>query len=136
MVYKRFARITRSVRLAPVRAGLVLSSGLALVLLSAACGKPAAAAGETEIARQIAGGARVIDVRTPAEFAAGHFPGALNIPLDEIASRTGEIGATDAPVVLYCRSGRRSAQAWRILNEAGFSAVFDGGALDALPQAR
>jgi len=70
-------------------------------------------------------GARVIDVRTPQEYEAGHVPGALNIPFDEIRQRASEVGAADAPVVLYCRSGRRSAIAAEGLRGLGFTRVYD-----------
>jgi rhodanese-related sulfurtransferase len=64
----------------------------------------------------------VVDVRTAAEFAAGHVPGARNIPHDQVAARLPELaGARDKTVVLYCRSGRRSALAAQTMREAGFS---------------
>jgi phage shock protein E len=64
----------------------------------------------------------VLDVRTPAEFAAGHVPGALNIPHDVLASRVAELAASrDKQVVLYCRSGRRSLLAADVLTKAGFT---------------
>lgn len=64
----------------------------------------------------------VLDVRTPAEFAAGHVPGARNIPHDQLPAKLAEISTLkDRPVVLYCRSGRRSAMAGETLREAGFS---------------
>jgi rhodanese-related sulfurtransferase len=64
----------------------------------------------------------VLDVRTPAEYAAGHVPGALNIPHDVLASRIAELAAArDKQVVLYCRSGRRSSLAADVLSKAGFT---------------
>ncbi len=64
----------------------------------------------------------VLDVRTASEFAAGHVPGARNISHDELASRLAELaGARDKEVVLYCRSGRRSALAAETLRGAGFT---------------
>lgn len=74
-------------------------------------------------------GARLLDVRTPAEFAAGHIPGALNIPVQELDRRMGELGAKERPVVIYCRSGNRSAKAKAALEGAGFKAVHDLGAM-------
>lgn len=63
----------------------------------------------------------VLDVRTPAEFAAGHVPGARNISHDELPARLAELAPLkDQPVVLYCRSGRRTAIAVRALRDAGF----------------
>jgi phage shock protein E len=70
-------------------------------------------------------GVTVLDVRTPAEFEGGHVPGALNIPHDQVAARSAELGARDKPVLLYCRSGRRSGLAAAELVKQGFTAVYD-----------
>jgi phage shock protein E len=79
-------------------------------------------------ARQLVrAGARLVDVRTPAEFAASHVPGALNIPVQDLAVRLNELKPTDAAVVVYCRSGHRSGNAARLLKNAGFTAVHDLG---------
>jgi rhodanese-related sulfurtransferase len=75
--------------------------------------------------RLIASGVAVVDVRTPEEFATGHVPGAINIPHDQLAERHGEIGPPATPVLLYCRSGRRSGIAAGTLAEKGFTAVWD-----------
>jgi rhodanese-related sulfurtransferase len=61
----------------------------------------------------------VLDVRSPEEFAAGHVPGAVNIPHDQVASRLAEI-PKDKEVVLYCRSGRRSGLAAEALEANGY----------------
>lgn len=64
----------------------------------------------------------VLDVRTPEEFAAGHVPGARNVPHDQVPAKLAELASfKDKPVVLYCRSGRRSAAAGQTLRAAGFS---------------
>jgi len=73
----------------------------------------------------VAAGVKVVDVRTPAEFAAGHVPGAVNIPFDEIDRRQAEIGPPSTPVLVYCRSGRRSGIASQTLREKGFAQIFD-----------
>lgn len=67
----------------------------------------------------VAQGGTLLDVRTPGEFAGGHLDGAINIPVDALASRIGELPA-DKPVVVYCRSGRRSAIAADLLAQKGF----------------
>ena len=72
-----------------------------------------------------AAGVKVVDVRTPAEFAGGHVPGAINIPHDEMAARHTEVGPPSTPVILYCRTGRRTAIAAKVLRENGFSTIFD-----------
>jgi rhodanese-related sulfurtransferase len=64
----------------------------------------------------------VLDVRTPAEFAAGHVPGARNLSHDQLAGRLDELAAVrDKQVVLYCRSGRRTLLAEDTLRQAGFT---------------
>lgn len=64
----------------------------------------------------------VLDVRTAEEFAAGHVPGAINIPHDQVEARLGELaGAKDKDVVLYCRSGRRAQAAAGVLARSGFT---------------
>lgn len=75
--------------------------------------------------RLAASGAVVIDVRTPQEFEAGHIPGARLIPFDQIAARAGELPAKDRPVVLYCRTGRRTGLAAATLQQLGYTAVYD-----------
>lgn len=63
----------------------------------------------------------IVDVRTPDEYAAGHVPGAINIPYDAMDARAAEIIAhKDERVVLYCRSGRRSGIAAKALASKGF----------------
>ena len=70
----------------------------------------------------------VIDVRTPEEYAAGHIPGALNIPFDQVAQRISEV---DAPhgVALYCMVGPRARKGESALLSAGYTSVLhlEGG---------
>ncbi len=61
----------------------------------------------------------VIDARTPQEYAAGHVPGAVNIPYDQVAAHLGEI-PKDEDVVVYCHSGRRAGLAAETLEKAGY----------------
>jgi len=71
-----------------------------------------------------------IDVRSAEEYAADHLSGALNIPHTEIAERIGEVTTDkDAPIYLYCRSGRRSGLAQAALQQAGYTQVTNLGAL-------
>lgn len=62
----------------------------------------------------------LLDVRTPDEFSAGHIPGAVNIPYDQVAARLGEIPKGDE-VVLYCHSGRRAGLAAEVLAANGYT---------------
>jgi len=72
--------------------------------------------------RTAPGNSLVLDVRTPEEFAAGHVENALNIPHDRLAERLPEIQQfATAPVVVYCKSGRRAGLATELLAEAGFT---------------
>ena len=68
----------------------------------------------------------VLDVRTPQEFASGHIPGAVNIPVDDLRSRLGEL-PRDRKIAAYCQVGQRGYLATRILLQAGLSAVNIGG---------
>jgi phage shock protein E len=81
--------------------------------------------GEMLLARIDAGDAPLtLDVRTPGEFAAGHIPGAVNIPHDAVAERFAELGVKpDDEIVVYCQSGRRAALAEDVLAGAGFRRV-------------
>jgi rhodanese-related sulfurtransferase len=67
----------------------------------------------------------VLDVRTPAEYAEGHIPGAINIPRDELAARVAELAeARDRDIVVYCKSGSRAAEAIGVLQKQGFKRVY------------
>lgn len=75
----------------------------------------------------------ILDVRSPEEYKAGHIPGAINIPHNQVGSRLSEISShKNKEVVLYCRSGRRVAIAADILQSAGFSKLLhlDGDMYD------
>ena len=75
----------------------------------------------------------IVDVRTPEEFATGHYPGAINIPHDNIVDGIRELSVADSdPIVLYCRTGNRSGQAEQALAAEGFSAAVNAGGLAAL----
>ena len=81
--------------------------------------------------------ATVIDVRTPQEYAQDHYPGAVNIPLDEIQQHLQELKTTEGPIVAYCRSGNRSGMAVSILKQNGINEVYNGGGLaDLLQQSK
>lgn len=72
------------------------------------------------------GEATLLDVRTVEEFDEGHVDGAVNIPVQVLRERMNEL-SKDKPVVVYCKSGRRSAEAKRMLDAAGFKRVIDAG---------
>ncbi|WP_116807612.1 rhodanese-like domain-containing protein [Steroidobacter cummioxidans] len=64
----------------------------------------------------------ILDVRTPEEFAAGHVPGAINIPYTHLPSRISEVAdAADKDIVVYCAIGVRAEQGAERLRENGFT---------------
>ncbi len=81
----------------------------------------------------IDGGATVVDVRTPEEFAAGHVDGALNIDLqsDSFLEQVSEL-PVDGTYVVYCASGNRSAQAASLMAGEGFVQLYDAGGFEDL----
>lgn len=79
-------------------------------------------------------GALILDVRTPGEYSSGHYPGAINIPLDQIGRRINELGDKTRPIVVYCLSGARSYSARSILMAQGFRDVVNGGGIGMMPR--
>ena len=75
-----------------------------------------------DLARRHAAGAFVLDVRQPDEYEAGHVPGAVLVPLDQLEARAGEV-PTDQPVLVICKSGGRSARAQQFLVTQGVDAT-------------
>lgn len=73
--------------------------------------------------------AKLIDVREADEYAAGHIPASINLPLSKIESAQGEITDLDTPLFVYCRSGNRSGQAVAWLKQAGYSKVKNIGGI-------
>ena len=104
-------------------------SGLLVVVVSAL----ALAANDLATIQSNISAPVIIDVRTPQEFATGSIEGAVNLPLKGLPdSLLNEGMELDEEVVVYCRSGRRSAEAKTLLKAAGFELVFDGGPMSQL----
>ena len=112
--------------------GLVV---LVMVVVIFKFGLGSSGAERVVVKEKIQQGAVVIDVRTPSEFSAGHYPGALNIPLQDLESRLGELGDKKRAIIVYCASGMRSAQAAKLLTAAHFADVTNAGGLSSLEQA-
>ena len=70
----------------------------------------------------------LVDVRTPEEYRSGHIPTAVNIPVDVIGSRPPAVDKASL-IIVYCRSGNRSATARKILMDLGYTNVIDFGAV-------
>lgn len=105
-------------------------------MFAVACHSATTETGDTinpEILAAIEHEALIVDVRTPEEFADGHYPGAINIPHETILDGLNQLGVTaDTAVILYCRSGNRSGQAEQVLQEKGFTEARNAGGLEAL----
>lgn len=89
------------------------------------------------LAGALAQGAIVIDVRDADEYARSHYPGALNIPLEKLSDSLPTLNARrDQPVIVYCKSGIRSAMARRLLQDACYANVLNAGTHGNLPVVR
>jgi rhodanese-related sulfurtransferase len=116
---------------------------LAMALLSlftagcvaAAEGIPSTSVADARAQLQAPSPPLLIDVREPHEYAAGHAPGAVNVPLSQV-SRWAETQPKDQPTLVICQSGRRSLNASKTLLELGFTSVTNvaGGTSDWISQ--
>lgn len=79
-----------------------------------------------ELARRHPAEGTLVDVREPAEYAGGHVPGAVHIPMGQLSARMDEIDR-DAPVFVICASGNRSAAMTDLLTGNGYDAVSVAG---------
>ncbi|HEY5955897.1 MAG TPA: rhodanese-like domain-containing protein [Polyangiaceae bacterium] len=91
-------------------------------------GSPASGSASETAKDWVQKGALLLDVRTAAEFSSGHVAGAKNIPVQELATRISELPSKSQAVVVYCRSGGRSAAAASMLRQVGYQ-VHDLGAM-------
>ncbi|MDE5888568.1 MAG: rhodanese-like domain-containing protein, partial [Bacilli bacterium] len=72
----------------------------------------------------------LIDVRTKEEYEEGHLEDSINIPVDSISSIQAYDSINfDTPIIVYCRSGNRSARALEELKKIGYTNVYDLGAM-------
>jgi phage shock protein E len=117
------------VNIDPVTAAVVAVAGFLVVRKILKGGKVS----QNVVLEKIKAGAQIVDVRSPEEFRDGFYPGAVNIPVQDITRRLGEI-KKDQAVVLYCASGGRSGMAARVLKQAGFTDVINAGGLGDMPR--
>ena len=78
-------------------------------------------------------GATLLDVRSRGEFASGHLPDAVNVPVGELDAALERLAAEGRPVVVYCASGMRSARAASQLKASGIDDVHDLGGMGRWP---
>jgi phage shock protein E len=119
--------------------GSVIRAMVGALCLAIAAAPAAAVAAEeaplisaADLAKRVeaTGKPMLLDVRTPEEFAQGHLPGAVNIPLDDLAKRVGEVkSAAPQEVVVYCQRGGRARKGEEVLAKAGVPGILhlDGG---------
>ncbi|ASK27122.1 rhodanese-like domain-containing protein [Neisseria chenwenguii] len=107
---------------------------LTAIVLAAVAATPAVGLAKKPAAEKAAAAQPVrakgvwIDVRTPEEFAEGHLSGAINVPADQIAAQIAKISPDkNAPVNLYCRSGRRAEAALQQLKAMGYTNLTNHG---------
>lgn len=103
---------------------------LMVLLALGGCARSATPDEVSEAKAMVAKGALLLDVRTPEEFAGGHLDGAVNVPVQVLDSKWASLNVPpEREVVVYCRSGRRSAQAKAVLEGKGVKRVVDVGGM-------
>jgi len=74
-------------------------------------------------------GAVLLDVREPDEYAAGHIPGSVNLPLSSISAASKRVPKKDTPLFVYCLSGNRSGSAIGALKSMGYTNLTNIGGI-------
>ena len=114
----------------------LMGAFFAVLISTLTLGVSTAWANDLEIIREGLSSPVIVDVRTEREFGGGALDGAVNHPVQGLPGTLLDMGVElDEEVIVYCRSGRRSAQAKTLLKAAGFKLVFDGGAMNKLEEA-
>jgi phage shock protein E len=86
---------------------------------------------KADLQELINNGAKIIDVRTKAEFQQGHVRNSINIPLDNLSGNLKKLDKSK-PIITCCASGMRSASARSILKSNGFTEVHNAGSWTSL----
>jgi len=79
-----------------------------------------------DLEKLIRNGAVILDVRTKAEYQTGHVKGSINIPLDQLKNNINKLDKSK-PIITCCASGMRSGTAKGVLQNSGFTEVYNGG---------
>lgn len=82
---------------------------------------------KTDFAELIKEGAVILDVRSKSEYAGGHIPNSLNIPVDQLPQNLSSLKDKNKTIITCCASGMRSASAKAILKNNGYTNVYNGG---------
>ena len=111
-----------------IASAALVVGGVNLACAEAPAEAPSISPAELEARRDAGDAPTVIDVRTAEEFKAGHIPGAVNIPFDQVAQRISEVDAANG-VALYCMVGPRARKGEEALLRSGYTSVLhvDGG---------
>ena len=105
-----------------------------LFSLSACKGDELNISDSATIKKWISDGALIVDVRTPEEFNAGNYKNSINLPVGDMEKNMEIFGDKDRRIIVYCRSGRRSSNAKKILKAHGYTKVINGGAFTEMPE--
>ena len=113
---------------------LAILCGVVVIKLYTGRLAPRISAEEAKARLDSGDGVTVVDVRTEEEYRSGHIPGALCLPLDSIRAQAAQIlPDKEAEILVYCRSGGRSAQAARALVSLGYANVRNLGGILSWP---
>ena len=82
---------------------------------------------KTDFAELKNNGAIILYVRSKSEFSGGHIKGAMNIPVSDLQNNLSKLKNKNKPIITCCASGMRSASAKSILQNAGYTEVYNGG---------
>ncbi len=113
---------------------LIVAGIIAFIFLVFYRIKNTVVADSNSVKEKLQNGAKVFDVRTVEEFQSGHYPGAVNIPIDQISKRIEEFGDKSRPIIVYCASGGRSSSARGVLLSFGYTDVTNAGGLSSMPK--
>lgn len=81
---------------------------------------------KVNLSEDLQNGAKVIDVRTPAEYRGGHVKNSINIPLNTLSSSEEQIKKMNSKIIFCCASGNRSGQATRMMKAKGIDCINGG----------